>query len=81
MKNWTSKEIKAFRERHKLTRPALGRLLGVSGNYIYLMEKGVRNPGKSLKLLLDYVERDLNENKKGKGKKEVKNHGKSKRHL
>lgn len=73
MNNWTPKEIKALREKHNLSQPAFGNLLGVTGNYIYLMEKGVKTPSKTLKLLLDCVKRQLNEKVKGK---ENKRHGK-----
>lgn len=76
MKNWTPKEIKSLRRKYKLSQPALGNLLGVSGNYIYMIEKGVRTPGKPLRLLLDCVEKQLTEKEKGKG---VKKHGN--RHL
>ena len=76
MRNWTPEDIKELRARHDLSQPAFGDLLGVTGNYIYLIEKGVKKPGKSLRLLVDCVEKQLNEN--GKGKEKVK-HGK--RHL
>lgn len=76
MKNWTPKEIKTLREKHSLSQPALGKLLGVTGNYIHLMEKGVKKPSKTLRFLLDCVERQLNEKEKGE---EAKRHGK--RHL
>lgn len=72
MKNWTPKEIKILREKHNLSQPAFGSLLGVTGNYIYLMEKGVRMPSKTLRLLLDCVERQLKENEKGKETKNGK---------
>ena len=65
MKNWTSKEIKILRKKHDLSQPAMGNLLGVSGNYIYLLEKGVKKPSKTLMLLLDCVEKQIKE--KGKG--------------
>ena len=77
MKNWTSKEIKNLREKHNLSQPAFGNLLGVTGNYIYLLEKGVKTPSKTLRLLLDCVERQFKENEKGK--ESDKKHGK--RHL
>lgn len=70
MKNWTPEEINNLRGKYNLSQPAFGNLVGVSGNYIYLLEKGVKHPSKTLKLLLGCVERQLNENKKGKeGKK------------
>lgn len=68
MKNWTPKDIKMLRKKYKLSQPAFGRLAGVSGNYIYLLEKEVRTPSKTLRLLLDCIERQLN--------KEVKKYGK-----
>lgn len=68
MKNWTPKDIKMLRKKYKLSQPAFGRLVGVSGNYIYLLEKEVRTPSKTLRLLLNCIEMQLN--------KEVKNHGK-----
>ncbi len=79
MKNWTPEEINNLREKYKLSQPAFGNLLGVSGNYIYLLEKGVKNPSKILKLLLNCVEKQLNKNEKEKGKGGEKRHGK--RHL
>jgi len=71
MKEWTDKNIKELRDNFKLSQRALGDSLGVSGNYIYLLEKGVKKPSKTLKLLLDCIEKE-------KGK-EVKKHGKKKR--
>jgi DNA-binding transcriptional regulator YiaG len=65
MKNWTPKQIKDLRKKHELSQPKFGRLLGVSGNYIYLLEKGVKTPGKTFKLLLDCIEEKMQ--KKGKG--------------
>jgi len=47
-----------------LSRRALGDLLGVSGNYIYLLEKGVKTPSKTIRILLDYVQKDLEERRK-----------------
>ncbi len=68
MKNWTPKDIKNLREKYKLSQPAFGNLLGVSGNYIYLLEKGVRIPSNTLRLLLDCIET--------KKRGEVKEYGK-----
>ena len=59
MKNWTPKQIKALREKHKISQIKLGALLGVTTNYIYLLEKGVKEPSKTLTLLLDCVEEKL----------------------
>ncbi len=56
-----------------LSQKAFGELLGVTRNYIYYLEKGVKEPSKTLKLLLDCIEKE-------KGK-EVKKHGKASRHI
>lgn len=68
MKNWTPEEIEAFRKAHNLTRRALGELLGVTVSSIYQWERGLKRTSKSLKLLLDCIEKE-------KGR-EVKRHGK-----
>jgi len=59
MKKWTSEQIKTLRENYMLSQIKLGELLGVTTNYIYLLEKGVKVPSKTLKLLLDCVEEKL----------------------
>ena len=59
MKNWKSEEIKELRERFKLSQQVLSDRLGVSRNYIYLLEKGVKTPSKTLQLLLNCVEKEL----------------------
>lgn len=59
MKQWTAKQIKALRETHKISQKAMGALLGVTTNYVYLLEKGVKEPSKTLTLLLDCVEEKL----------------------
>jgi DNA-binding transcriptional regulator YiaG len=71
MQTWTPEEIEKFRKDNKLSRRALGELLGVTGNCIYQWERGLREPSKTTKLLLSRIEQ---ENEKGKEK-----HGK--RHL
>lgn len=73
MRNWTPEEIIELRRKYNLSQPVFGNLLGVSGNYIYLLEKGVKNPSMTLKLLMNCVERQLNEKEKG-GKKHGKRH-------
>jgi len=55
MQNWAPKDIKSLRKKYKLSQPAFGNLLGVSGNYVYLLEKGVKRPSKTLRLLLDCI--------------------------
>ncbi|MBZ0157383.1 MAG: helix-turn-helix domain-containing protein [Alphaproteobacteria bacterium] len=66
MKTWLPKDIETLRKQHKLSRRAFSELLGVTGNYVYLLEKGVKTPSDTLRLLLDCVERQLQENEKGK---------------
>lgn len=64
MQDWPPQEIEVFRKSFRLSRRALGDLLGVSGNYIYLLEKGVKTPSKTIRILLDYVQKDLEERRK-----------------
>ncbi len=71
MKTWKPGDIKGLRKRLNLSQVALAERLGVSGNYVYLLEKGVKEPSKTLRLLLDCIEKE-------KGR-EVKKYGK--RHL
>ena len=73
MKQWTSKDIKNFQREYGLSQKELSDLLGVSRIHIYYLEKGVRTPSKTLRLLLDCVELQLKEKEKGK---ETKRHGK-----
>jgi DNA-binding transcriptional regulator YiaG len=73
MRKWSPKDILKLRDRYNLSQPVFGELLGVTGNYVYLLEKGVKTPSKTLRLLLDCVERQVNEKEKGKGEKD---HGK-----
>lgn len=73
MKAWLPEDIEVLRKEHRLSRRAFSELLGVTGNYVYLLEKGVKEPSKTLRLLLDCVERQLKENEKGK---ESVQHGK-----
>lgn len=59
MRDWTPEEIRELRKTYKLSKAKLAELTGVSKNYIYYLEKGVKTPGKTLKLVLGYVENDL----------------------
>ena len=59
MKQWTPKQIKALREQYKISQKSMGTLLGVTTNYVYLLEKGVKEPSKTLTLLLNCVEEKL----------------------
>jgi DNA-binding transcriptional regulator YiaG len=59
MKNWTPKEIIKLKSKYGLSQKKLSDLLGVTRIHIYYLEKGVREPSKTLKLLLDCVEEKL----------------------
>jgi len=55
---WSKEKIRALRDRLGLTQLAFGERLGVSGNYVWMMEAGQKVPSTSLSLLLDCIERD-----------------------
>lgn len=74
MKDWTPKVIEQFRKDNKLSRRALGELLGVTVSSIFQWERGLKRPSKTTKLLLSRIEQDLKENEKGK--EGEKKHGK-----
>lgn len=69
MKTWGPEDIKGLRKRLNLSQVAFGNRLGVSGNYVYLLERGVKRPSKTLRLLLDCIEKE-----KGKEVKHGKRH-------
>ncbi len=57
MSKWTKKEIRAFRKELDLSQKAFGERLGVTENYIYLLESGQKTPSRILELLLDCVKK------------------------
>lgn len=63
MKQWKPKDIKALRKKLKLSQQVFGDLVGVTRTYVNLMERGVKTPSKSLRLLLDCVEGKLKKKK------------------
>jgi DNA-binding XRE family transcriptional regulator len=65
MKQWTAEDIKVLRTTFGITQKALADLLGVTRVYIGLIEREEKKPSKTLKLLLNCVERDLRENENG----------------
>ena len=71
MKNWTPEEIKEFRKQLNLYQKDFAQKIGVTERYVIYLEKGVRQPSKTLKILLTIFEEQ--ENEKGK---EFKNYGK-----
>ncbi len=64
MKNWTPEEIKEFRNRLTLYQKDFAQMIGVTERYVIYLEKGVRQPSKTLKILLTILEEHGNE--KGK---------------
>ena len=57
-KEWTASEIRDFRKRLDLFQKDYAVLLGVTERYIGYLEKEVKKPGKTLRALLDCLERD-----------------------
>ena len=82
MKDWTKEDIRALRNTYKLTRKALGELLGVTVSSIYQWEREVKKPSKTTKILLSRIEDDFLKSEKNEKGKESDSHGKkSKRSL
>ena len=48
--------IRNFRNRVGMSQQELGKRLGISGNYVYLIESGQKNPGPSLLKLFETME-------------------------
>jgi predicted transcriptional regulator len=71
---WGKEDIRHFREEFDLTQQQLGDLLGVTQNYVFMMEAGLRKPGKPLMLLLDCLKEKLIHRRK-----EVKKNAKRKK--
>ena len=65
VKQWTAEEIKDFRTRLGLYQKDFAELVGVTRLYIIYLEKGVRKPGKTLRILLDILERQESFKMKG----------------
>ena len=59
MSTWTPEAVKELRKKYKLSQVAFAERLGVSGNYVYYLEKGLREPSKTLEFLLDRIEKEL----------------------
>ncbi|SPQ01568.1 hypothetical protein NBG4_60044 [Candidatus Sulfobium mesophilum] len=68
MKEWTKEQIQKLRQRLNLYQREMAHRLGVTREYVVYLEKGVKTPSKTLKLLLDYIEREQNEKRKEKRK-------------
>ena len=61
MKNWTPEEIKKFRKRLSLYQKDFAEMIGVIERYVIYLERGVRQPSMTLKILLSMVEKQVNE--------------------
>ena len=59
MTQWTPEQIESFRKDHKLTRRALGELMGVTVSAIFKWERGLKIPSKMAKILLSRIEKDF----------------------
>lgn len=53
---WTPENIRALRKELRLSQQAFGVLIGVSRVYVGYMEGGERRPGKTMQILLDFIE-------------------------
>lgn len=73
MQTWTPESIRAFRGTYKLSRRALGELLGVTGSCINQWERRLRKQSKTVDILLSRIEQDFKEKEKG-GANHVKGH-------
>jgi DNA-binding XRE family transcriptional regulator len=62
MHEWTVEEIKALRQRLKLSRGKLGTLVGVTETYVYMLETGRKTPSKTLCIVFDCLEKQYHEN-------------------
>ena len=60
VKKWSKVEIRSLRGRLNLSQRAFSECLGVTENYVYLLERGVKTPSETLKLLLECVEEKSN---------------------
>jgi DNA-binding XRE family transcriptional regulator len=56
---WTPEAIRGFKDRHKLTAPAMAELLGINRSYVFLLMKGQYIPSSILCKLLDCLDEKL----------------------
>ena len=64
MQLWKPEEIEIFRKQHRLSRKALGELLGVTVNCVYQWERGLRTPSKTTKILLTRIAEEIESKRK-----------------
>jgi DNA-binding transcriptional regulator YiaG len=67
MKDWKPEELKELRAKYGLSQVKFSKLVGVTPNYIFLMERGDRIPAKPLRLLFDCLEERITKPKKKRG--------------
>lgn len=60
MKNWTPEEIREFRKRLGLYQKDFACKIGVTERYVIYLERGTRQPSKTLKILLSIFEEQAN---------------------
>jgi DNA-binding transcriptional regulator YiaG len=68
MNHWTPEEIKIFRKRLGLYQKDFAPTIGVTERYVIYLEKGVRQPSKTLQILLPMMEKQEIKNRKEKKK-------------
>jgi DNA-binding transcriptional regulator YiaG len=56
MKEWQPEEIKELRAKYDISQAKFSEMVGVTANYIFLLERGDKTPSKVLRLLLDCLE-------------------------
>jgi predicted transcriptional regulator len=61
MNDWKPEDIRKLRKNLNLTIKAFCELIGVTQRYVIYLEKGVRNPSTTLKILLSRIEKEFNE--------------------
>lgn len=59
-KKWTPEEIKELRKRLGLYQKDYALMIGVTERYVIYLEKGVKQPSKTLKILLTMIEEKEN---------------------
>jgi len=55
MRTWKPKDIKDLRNSLGLTQSAFAEMIGVTQNYVHMLEVGLRIPSKTLMILLAYI--------------------------
>ena len=61
MSKWTPQRIISLREGLGLSKIAFAEATGVTRTYVYLLEKWVKQPSKTLMKLMEYMEKEQRE--------------------